>query len=136
MEVMINYIAVLAAAVASFLIGWVWYGMLFQKQWMKLSGITMASMKKTGMSPGKAMSLGFVSQLIVAYVLAHFIDYMMAATLAAGAQLAFWLWFGFVMPIMAGIWIWEGKPFMLFVLNAAHWLVALLVMSGILAVWP
>ncbi len=34
----INYVAVLAAAIASFMLGWVWYGMLFQKAWMAAVG--------------------------------------------------------------------------------------------------
>jgi len=134
-EPAINYWAVLVASVAGFGVGWVWHGMLFQKQWMKLAGITMHSMKKMKMTPVMSMSLGFVLHLVIAYVLAHFVDYMMAATFAAGAQLAFWLWLGFMMPITAGVWVWEGKDFKLFLLNTAYWLVMLVVMAGILAVW-
>lgn len=134
-DMMINYWAVLGATVASFVLGWIWHGALFQKQWMKLSGMTAASMKKMPLTAGQAMGLGFVVQLVMSYVLAHIVNYMMAATFTDGAQLGFWIWLGFVMPLTAGAWIWEGKPFKLFILNTAYWLLALIISGGILAVW-
>ncbi len=43
--------------------------------------------------------------------------------------LAFWPWLGFVMPIQAGSWLWEGKSFKLFAFNAAESFVSLYVMA-------
>lgn len=40
-----NYLVVLAAAVASIALGMVWYGLLFGKVWMRLSGFIPKSMK-------------------------------------------------------------------------------------------
>ncbi len=135
-DIMINYWAVLGAAVASFVIGMLWYGPLFGKQWMKLAGITPASMKKMNMSPARAMTLGFIVSLVTAYVLSHFVDLLSVTTLGGAAQFAFWAWLGLIAPINLGAWLWEGKPFNLFVLNTAYWLVSVIVMSGIVAVWP
>lgn len=132
MGIGVNYLAVLVAAVASFLFGWLWHGMLFQKQWMKLSGLTFKSMKKMHLSPLASMSLGFVIQLVMTYVLAVFISAFSISSLYAGVQLAFWLWLGFVMPLTAGVWVWEGKPFMLFILNTAYWLLAMFIMVSVL----
>jgi hypothetical protein len=132
---MINYWAVLGAAVASFVIGMLWYGPLFGKQWMKLSGITTASMKKMKMTPARAMTLGFAATLITAYVLSNFVNVLGIMTWASAAQFAFWAWLGLVAPVQLGAYLWEGKPFKLFVLNTAHNLVVLIVMSGIVAVW-
>jgi len=42
----LNYLAIIAAAIASMLIGWLWYGPLFGKQWMKLAGLKKSDMKK------------------------------------------------------------------------------------------
>jgi len=135
-EVTINYLAVLVAAIASFAFGWIWHGVICGKQWMKLMGFTPKSMKKMKLSPGQAMTLGFITMLITAYVLSHFVDYLAATTFATAAQLAFWLWLGLVMPVNAGVWIWEGKPFKLFIINTIYWLISLIVMTWILAVWP
>ncbi len=133
---MINYWAVMGAAVASFVIGMLWYGPLFRTQWMKLSGITTASMKKMKMTPAHSMSIGFVATLLTAYVLSNFVHVLGITTLTAAAQFAFWVWVGLVAPVQLGAYLWEGKPLKLFVLNTAHNLVVLIVMSGILAVWP
>ena len=49
----INYLAVVLAALAAMVIGFVWYGPLFGKQWMALMGFTPQSMdeaKKKGMA--------------------------------------------------------------------------------------
>lgn len=134
-SVMINYWAVLGAAVASFVIGFLWYGPLFGKQWMKLAGITPASMKKMKVTPVRAMSIGFIAVLVTAYVLSNFVHVLGIMTLAAAVQFAFWTWLGLVAPVQLGSYLWEGKPFKLFVLNTAHNLVALIIMSGILAFW-
>jgi hypothetical protein len=44
-------------------------------------------------------------------------------------------WLGFMMPLNIGAYLWENKPFKLFALNTAHYLVSLIVMAAILAVW-
>jgi hypothetical protein len=134
-DIMINYWAVLGAAVASFVIGMLWYGPLFRKPWMKLAGITPASMKKMKVTPARAMSIGLVATLLTAYVLSNFVHVLGIMTWAAAAQFAFWVWIGLVAPVQLGSYLWEGKPFKLFVLNTAHNLVSLIIMSGIVAVW-
>lgn len=134
-HIVINYWAVLGAAIASFVIGLLWYGPLFRKQWMKLSGVTAASMKKMKLTPARAMSIGFVAILITAYVLSNFVHILGITTWAAAAQFAFWAWLGLVAPVQLGAYLWEGKPFKLFVLNTTHNLIVLIVMSGIVAVW-
>lgn len=40
MEGKTNWVAIVAAAIASMLIGFLWYGLLFQNQWMAGNGIT------------------------------------------------------------------------------------------------
>jgi hypothetical protein len=135
-DMMINYWTVLGAAVASFVIGMLWYGPLFRKQWMKLSGVTAASMKKMKVTPARAMSIGFVAVLLTAYVLSNFVHVLGITTFSTAAQFAFWAWLGLVAPVQLGAYLWEGKPFKLFALNTTHNLIVLIVMSGILAAWP
>ena len=135
MNIAVNYWGVLGAAIASMIIGMLWYGPLFGKPWMKLMGITPQSMKKMKLTPGKAMTLGFIVTLVVAYVLDHFVKYVQATSFGAAAQLGFWLWLGFLAPILLASFLWENKPFKLFVLNAAYRLVEVIVMAAILARW-
>ena len=132
----VNYLAVLAAAVASMVVGFLWYGPLFGKVWIKLMNFDKKKMnegKKKGM--GKNYALAFLTSLVMSYVLAHFVGYMQAKTVADGALLGFWLWIGFFATTQLGMVMWEGKPVKLYILNTLHYLATLVVMASILAVW-
>ncbi len=135
MQPVINYWAVLCAAIVGFVIGWTWYGPLFGKQWIKLMKFTPKDFKRMKSMPATYMFSGFIGLLLTTYVLAHFVDYLEADTFGLGARMAFWLWLGLVAPVQYGVFLWEGKPFKLFLLNTAQTLVALVVMTGILAIW-
>lgn len=134
----VNYAAVLVASVASMVIGGLWYSpLLFGKAWTKLSGMTekqLAEAKKKGMA--KSYIAAYVGSALMAYILAHFAKYAGAATPIEGAMAGFWAWLGFVAPVLSGAVLWEGKPVKLYILNIAHYLVALLVMGAIVAAWP
>ena len=133
----VNYLAVLVAAVASMAIGGLWYSpLLFGKIWMKLSGMDekkIAAAKKKGMAASYVAA--YIDSAAMAYVLAHFAKYAGAATPIEGAMAGFWAWLGFVVPLISGTVLWEGKPINLFILKIAHYLVALLVMGAIVAAW-
>lgn len=128
----VNFVAVLVAAVAVFIIGALWYGPALGKYWMKLMNFTPESMKSMSMTPMKAMIFGFIGTVLMTYVLAHFVAVWGAVDVNGACQLAFWIWLGFFVPVTAGAWLWEGKSFKLFVFNAAYYLVTLIVAALIL----
>lgn len=136
----INYFAVLVAAILNIVLGFLWYGPLFGKQWMKLSGMSkekIESMKKKGMTKTYVMVL--VSSFVMSYVLAHALvfasGYLKVYGLSAGIMSGFWNWIGFVAPVILGPVLWEGRPYKLWILNSSYYLVSLLLMGSILAVW-
>ena len=131
----VNYMHVLVAAIAAFALGALWYGPLFGKAWMKLAGITPQKMKSMKMTPMQSMGIGFILTLLSSYILAHFVKYFSAASIGDASQLAFWLWLGFVVPVQAGVVLWEGKQFKLFALCTLYSLVSLALMASILAAW-
>lgn len=123
----INYWGVIGAAVANVAVGALWYGPVFGKQWRKMMGFTEADMKNMPLTPMQAISGGVVTALIMAFVLSQ-----IAPAGISPLTLAFWPWIGFVMPIQAGSWLWEGKPFKLFVFNAVASFVSLFAMALVL----
>ena len=140
MTVPINYFAVCVAAVASMIIGFLWYGPVFGKQWMALSGMTeekIASAKAEGM--GKKYFITFLGSLMMSYVLAHAIifagAYLQVEGVPAGLMAGMWNWLGFVAPVTLGTVLWDGKPWKLWFLNNGHYLVSLAVMGIILSLW-
>lgn len=131
----INYMAVLVAAVASFLLGWLWHGPLFGKQWMAMMGFTPDSMKAMKMKPGTAIAWGFASLLVMAYVLAHFAAAWRAAGVAGAFQLAFWVWLGFIAMVHLGSVLWEGRSFKLYLFNVVYQFAVLFLMALVLVLW-
>ena len=136
-EVSINYLAVLVSAIVSMVIGALWYSpILFGKLWMRLSGMSenkLKEVKAKGMT--KSYVIAFIVTLVMSYVLAHFVDYTEATTFALGMQTGFWIWLGFFATTMLGMVLWEGKSVKFYLLNIIHYLVVLLVIGGMLAMW-
>lgn len=133
----VNYLAVLAAAVASMVVGSVWYGPLFGKKFMAEIGMDKwtpekqaAEKKKMGMT----YALQFVASLVMFYVLAGLIVGFGQFGWAKGAMTGFIVWLGFVVPVKFGDAIWGGKM-SLFWLGVGNMLVTLLVAGAIIGGW-
>jgi hypothetical protein len=129
-----SYLGILVAALAYMVIGMLWYGPLFGKLWMKLAGIDKKSMKKMPLSAGQAMFFGLLTALVMSWVLDKFVMIMGVVDLSTAFTAAFWIWLGFFATTQMGSFLWEGKPFKLYVLNTTHSLVGLIVMAWILSV--
>jgi hypothetical protein len=139
MEIPINYVAVVVAALATMAIGTLWYGPLFGKPWMRMTGLSKEGMKNMKMTVFGAMIGGLITSLLMSYVLAHVIvfgsEYTQTFGLMGGVTAAFWCWLGFAVPLSGAGYLWEGKPWKLWVLNAAYYLVSFLAMGAILGAW-
>lgn len=135
MDVAINYWAVLVAAIVNMAVGSIWYGPVFGKMWMSLTGLTKDSMKSMPLSVAQAMGLGLVTALLMSYVLAYFAFVYGAVGASEALTLALLVWLGFFVTNTAGGFIWEGRPFKLFLLNAAQQLVSLGLMALVLVLW-
>jgi hypothetical protein len=130
--VSINYWAVLAAAAINMVIGSVWYSnILFAKPWMKSIG---KKKEELGMA-GPAMGLMVIGSLIMAYVLAHIVSYASAVTAMDGARTGFWIWAGFVLPVVTGLSVFEGRNRDWFLITVGYYLLVLLVNGAVLAHW-
>lgn len=127
-----NWLAVLVVTIVKFILGFVWYGLAFGKQWQALTGQSEAGMKK-GMP--KAIVTDLITTFIMAWVLAHAVHYAGAATWATGAMVGFFNWLGFVGALSLAGMVYEKRPIKLWVINNAYQLIALLIMGAVLAAW-
>lgn len=123
----VDYVAVLVAAIVGYIVGFLWYGPLFGKAWLKLSGI---KPKRENMAP--KMLAGFIATVVMTVALSHVLAYTQASTIMDAVKVAFFLWIGFFATTMLGIVLWEGKPVKLYAINALHYLVVLAVAGAIL----
>jgi len=131
-----NYLAVVVAAVAYWLLGAVWFGVLFTKPWMQLENIPteqVAAMK--GAAAAFPYIMSFILNLIIAFVLAQLCAWRNATTAARGASLGVLLWIGIVGPITYTTSMYEMRPLNLFLINEGYVLVGLFLMGAILGAW-
>lgn len=125
-------LSVFLAALASFVLGALWYGPVFGRYWMGLMGFTPESMKAMPMTPLRAMTLGFAFQLVFAFVLSVFMEVSSVFSYTDAAFLAAIVWLGFYVTSTVGGYLWEGRSLKLVAFNAAYQLVNLLVASAVL----
>ena len=132
----VSYLGILLCGVASMVIGFLWYGPLFEKPWMKMTGMTPEKQAKAKKEMSKTYGLMFVSSLVMAYVLAHFIWYAApgSLTLFIAVKTAVWAWIGFVATSAFSKFLFnvEKKPWSLFAIETGYYLVTLIVMGAIL----
>jgi hypothetical protein len=124
-------LAVILSAIASMIVGSLWYGPLFGKQWMSLMGITK---KVTPQMKAKARTSYiwmFILSLITASVLWCATTLYNQGTVFCGTFWGILAWVGFVMPTVMGGYLWESKPMKLVLINLGFQLVNLAIMGTI-----
>lgn len=134
MEVHVNYLAVLVATAASYVLGALWYGVIFKNTWIRLTGITDMKPKPVN------FILVLVAMFVMAYVLHHSIvfgdAYLKTGGVSGALAGAFFLWLGYVATVTLTTKLYENKPWGLWLLDNAFWLISLSVMGIVLSVWP
>lgn len=114
----INYIAVILAALSAFFLGYLWYSVIFVKPWQKLIGMKTEDKNVKPSNLGKLLIGSFILELIMAFNLAAFIG--------KNADWSFGLWAGFAaglgwVALAFGVnYMFEGKPFKLWLINASY----------------
>lgn len=130
----INYVAVLVAALASIVVGAVYYSPpVLGKVWMKMIGMKPADAKK---GAGMGYVLGAIAALITAYVLAHILSLAGAAEWMAALQTTFWVWLGFFATTSLHRIAWEKGGWDWWFLTNGNWFLTLLTMALVLTYWP
>jgi|CXWL01.1.fsa_nt_gi hypothetical protein len=137
--VSINIAAVLVAAFAAFMVGFLWHGPVFGAQWIKMMGISEAEVKAAqakGMGPMiPQMIAAFFQQIVVAAVMSH-IASVLAVTGAAEAILfAILLWLGFIVTSQLNTVLWEKRKMNLYLFTVSYHLVSMMAISLIVVLW-
>lgn len=114
-------------------VGSLWYGPLFGKQWMKLTGTKEMNMGKDEMP--KFYILMFVTSLVQSYVIAYFVTGMGSFDAISGALVGFIAWVGFVVAGKLSEFLADRRPMNLLYLDSGYRLVIFVLMGAVLAVW-
>ncbi len=129
----VNYLAIVAAAVASFLLGWLWYGVLFKNQWMAAQGKDPEECKDQEM-PVAHMVITFVALVVMSLMLAGIMGHLGAAgyTVKNGIISGAAIWLGFVITTMIVNHGFGGAKAALTAIDGGHWLAVLVVQGAVL----
>ncbi len=132
----INYPAVIVAAIIHFMIGGLWYGAIFGNLFLRIIGWTPEQQEQiVSQTNWTVYLMAFVCSFVLAYILAHFVQYTKATNALDGMQTGFWLWLGFVATTQLPTVIFEQRKLGLYLLNVGYQLVACLICGAVLAVW-
>lgn len=134
-KIEIGLMAVLAAAVANMTVGAIWYSPpLFGKRWLAAMGWSPEELARRKQGMARAYGGTFVASAVLAYFLAHCVEYMGAATWLDGAHVGLWLWLGFVVTTTVPTYLFEGRSWRLYAINAGSHLASFMVMGALLAI--
>lgn len=122
---------VLAGTAAFFMVGALWYGVIFAVPWQRAAGLSNTQLREGNM--GVIFALAFLFEMLIAMVLWHllartdpkpFVVMMMSVGFALGVMI----------PAIGINYLFLRKPLALFLIDAGHFLVGMAAMGGVF-VW-
>jgi hypothetical protein len=129
----INWLAVAAAALSSFVIGGLWYSTaLFGRVWMRANDLTDADLKGGNMA--KIFGLSLVFAILMAANLAAFLAEPKTDA-AWGATAGFLAGFGWATLGLATVALFERRSLAYILVNGGYLTVSLTVMGLIIGAW-
>jgi hypothetical protein len=135
----LNWLAILVAAVASMILGFIWYSpLLFAKVWTREMGYDpndKAKMDEMRKSAGPAYAGSLFASLLTAFTLALILHGMQAQSLHFGLMASFHIWLGFVATVQFTGALFAKQSMKLFAINTGYQLLCYLVMGAILVLW-
>lgn len=131
----LNWLAVIAVAIAGFLLGWLWYGALFGKVWMAEMKITPEAVKSGTYNMPKLFGTSFAYTLLSTFGLALLLRAHGTTSAMRGAEMGLFVGVLFVGTRLANGGLWENRTLRLLAINIGHEVVLFAMQGAILAVW-
>lgn len=125
----LNIWAIPVAALSAFIVGGLWYSVLFRGAWLRANGF-----ESDPPAADRVFTISFLLSLVMAFNLAMFLNDA-KTTLAWGATAGFLAGFGWVGMGIAMISLFERRPLSYVLINGGYMTVALTLMGAILGGW-
>jgi hypothetical protein len=123
-----NWVAIIIATVAAMVIGFLWYGPVFGKTWMALTGRGMGD----GSSAGPLYALTALAAFIEAIALNWFINETGWTSGAGGALIGLYASLGFTATAFFSQTLFTGRPPRLYAIDAGYQIFQAVVMGAII----
>jgi hypothetical protein len=127
MDIQVNHLAVVVAAVAGFLVGWGWYA-IFGTVWKEGLGKS----REYCMPVALPFVIAGVACLLMAEMLGGLMGHLANVTVRGGMIAGFFVWLGFVLTTTATTQAFQGVRPVVTAIDTFHWLAVLLVMGAII----
>lgn len=126
-----NWLAVIVATVCAFLVGFLWYSILFAKTWQKEIKLSDQDMKSANMPMifGSAFLLNFVAAIVLAMFLGRHAGIVMGLTASLLVAIA---WIG---TALGTNYLFARKSLKLFFIDAGYFVLYYAVMGIIIGIW-
>ena len=131
----LNYIAILVSGAIYWVLGGVWYAAVFSKQYQAGLNFNDEEKQKAQKAFPKALATHLLGGLITGTVIAILTRALDATSFVNGMLCGFWPWLGFVLTAQTNQLMFERRHLSLFVIDSCFYLIAFVMMGGILAVW-
>lgn len=131
----VNYLAILVGGVVIFLLGGIWYSLLFKKPWVALMGISEEKMKEGSGGMGFNLLMAFLCGLLISYIMAIIINHFPPMTWCRGAFVGTIVWAGFAAPTSFATAIFSMTKKRVWLINTTYNWVCFMVVGMILSVW-
>jgi hypothetical protein len=126
------WLAIVSATIIAFAIGGVWYSpAVFGRQWIALNGFTEQDLNRRSM--GRVFGLSFALALVMTVNLALFLgpSPSLGFCIAAGAAAGI----GWSAAGLGIIYLFEGRPFKLWLINGGYQALTLAAIGGVLGLF-
>lgn len=133
MNLTINYLAVLVAAIAAVVLNALWYNVILKG---RVDALRAADPTIAGRQPAPPMyAVAIVGQILMAFVIAVVLELISLSGIGAGVIVGAMLWLGFTITSMAQVQIFGYRQPGFVLVDGAIWLINAVVMGAILAAW-
>ena len=129
-----NWIAIILAAAASFVVGGLWYGPLFGKAWRREQGITEGEVKSANMA--RIFGLNYLLTLIAAFILGHVLVTYGSPAVWTSTMIGGGIGLAFVATSVGVICLYTQKSLKLFLIDGAYWTVSYAAMGAVFGLMP
>jgi len=128
-----NWLAIICAAAAYWILGALWYMAFFGKIWcagMEQHGV---KLQKSGMA---AKMIGnFIGNLVAAVIMMRLIQRIGITDVAHGLRLGAGVGIGFSATAITIAYLWESKPFKVWMIDVSYYVLGCLLLGVILSAW-
>jgi hypothetical protein len=129
----LNYLAIIVSSVIYFILGAVWFGPLFGKLWLKLTGLSLTEEDKK--SAPFMFAKTFILDFIITFSVAILVNLIQPITILSALKISLLIGVGFVVAPFFGNFMYAKRSIKLFFIEAGYHVFCITISAIILTIW-